>query len=460
MNLYIKKLETILFYTLIFFIPLQTRKLIHAWWDTEFNEYLSVFVYVTDIIVFTLLFFWLTRTWVLRGSDSPSSKRGLAPLVVFGGVLFVIAAVSLVNADTRGVGFYQLVKLGEFLLLFFYICFNIKNYDFGKIAGVFVASGVLQSLWAGAQFFAQSDFGLKILGESPLASDLPYVANFFVGSVKVIRAYGGFPHPNVLAAFLITSLFLVYWLFLKRGETRFQVFVSFSRLRSNVFLAAALFILLFGLVVTFSRVAIGVYVVGTLAFLGLLVLHRNLREHYEAEVVNLLTIIIACTVILIATFSPYLFARFQLDSREEAVTHRVEYAEQASGQIRGHVLFGVGIGNFIPTFKESLAGEAEGFYQPVHNIYLLIASEMGIAGLAIVISFLTYLFYRGFKAFRSTRDQEKQLLFIVYSLLFTTFLIMAFFDHFFWTLQQGRLMFWIVLGLFAGLVVPITQKEN
>ena len=37
------------------------------------------------------------------------------------------------------------------------------------------------------------------------------------------------------------------------------------------------------------------------------------------------------------------------------------------------------------------------------------------------------------------------LLFIIFCFLF-----IAFFDHFFWILQQGQLMFWLVLGMLAS----------
>jgi len=43
--------------------------------------------------------------------------------------------------------------------------------------------------------------------------------------------------------------------------------------------------------------------------------------------------------------------------------------------------------------------------------------------------------------------------------IFISFLFIGLFDHYFWTLQQGRLIFWLVLG-FMLLSSNIISKEN
>ena len=86
-------------------------------------------------------------------------------------------------------------------------------------------------------------------------------------------------------------------------------------------------------------------------------------------------------------------------------------------------------------------------HQPVHNIYLLIASETGLIGLILFLVFI-------FQLFRKIIGQEYFLLLIVFSFLF-----IGLFDHFFWTLQQGQLMFWLTLGIMgAGCPHSLTDK--
>jgi len=80
-------------------------------------------------------------------------------------------------------------------------------------------------------------------------------------------------------------------------------------------------------------------------------------------------------------------------------------------------------------------------HQPVHNVYLLISSEVGLLGLIVFLIFL----YQLLKRFKK---QNSVLFIIVICIIFVSL-----FDHFFWTLQQGQLMFWLILGLMTHLTV-------
>jgi len=78
----------------------------------------------------------------------------------------------------------------------------------------------------------------------------------------------------------------------------------------------------------------------------------------------------------------------------------------------------------------------------ISDLFLLIASEIGILGLIFFILFLIQvIFYKiktlGFKKIISNS----------FLLLFLSFLVLGLIDHYFWTIQQSRLLFWFVLGL-------------
>ena len=76
-------------------------------------------------------------------------------------------------------------------------------------------------------------------------------------------------------------------------------------------------------------------------------------------------------------------------------------------------------------------------HQPVHNIYLLIAAETGLLGLMAFLFFLYLLI-------------KKKPRLTIFCLLLVSFLIIGLFDHFFWTLQQGQMVFWLILGIIAA----------
>jgi O-antigen ligase len=134
--------------------------------------------------------------------------------------------------------------------------------------------------------------------------------------------------------------------------------------------------------------------------------------------------------------------------------------------IKSSPFFGIGEGNFVWRLAEHQGSlraanliykldvpETEilqntvpdWLFQPVHNIYLLIASENGIFAALFFLAFLAMIFY---PAIDSLRNGE--VIFILY-LMFLSFCIISLTDHFFWTLQQGRLMFWLAAGILSGL---------
>jgi len=100
---------------------------------------------------------------------------------------------------------------------------------------------------------------------------------------------------------------------------------------------------------------------------------------------------------------------------------------------------GVGLGNFIPNLltKNNLYPASPFLYfQPVHNIYLLIASELGIIG---VLAFF-WLITTALK--QSLGKRSKALVFALLGVF-----IIGIVDHYWLTLQQTRLLFAALLGL-------------
>jgi O-antigen ligase len=88
------------------------------------------------------------------------------------------------------------------------------------------------------------------------------------------------------------------------------------------------------------------------------------------------------------------------------------------------------------------------YYQPVHNIYLLILAELGVFGILFFSLILILIFWPVWRRLKSWRDVltlklEKIILF--FSLLVILFI--SLFDHYFWTIYFGLMIFWLVLGL-------------
>lgn len=449
----ILKLEKIFFYFFLFCLPFETRLILKKWGE-EFNEWNSAFLYLTDLLILAILFLWFFRAVASRTMNVKMQKMNIVA-----GIFFLLAGLSLLGAKNLGLGIYQLIKLAEFLTLFFYLKNNFRElFNLERICQVLLSSAFFQALVGICQFASQRSLGLKILGESPLGPNIEGVAKIVVSGVKMIRVYGTFPHPNILAAFLLFSLFCFYFLYLKSKET------SFSTKLASILIFT---IIVFGLFLTFSRTFIILFISFSIFLFLYLLFRKELYRLYHKKTTMLCAVFLFAVVLCVIPMQKELHSRFVTGGADAAINLRYFYNFISFSIIRENPFFGSGLGNFVwrlQDFQGSLraanliykldAPETQvipyrapsWLFQPVHNIFLLIGAELGVAGLLFFLIFLFFLVWPAIKALR-----ENNLFFIFY-LLFFSFLAVFLVDHFFWTLQQGRLMFWVLAGILASRV--------
>lgn len=435
-------IEKAIFYVLIFSIPFQTRLVLRSWGlkpdglahiGIGFNEWNAAFLYFTDLLIIALLLLWFLRQFHFYDISQKwdSHKKSIFSKYDWFLIGFlVISAISIKNAINPALGFYQLIKLLEFSLLYFYVKSNFNAvFNLATAFFVFLASGIFQAILSIFQYIRQSDLGLRFLGETVLNPDLFNVATFLVNGEKIMRSYGTTPHPNVLAFILFISVFILYF-----GFTCDRKFI---RNIQNYIGLSIYGILLFGFFFTFSRIIIFVWLV------GFILLIKKLSKRI---IITTLAIVVLFSVL----FWPEVLARLYVSPQEEAVSLRNFYNQIA---FQEKPFFGVGLGNFVNWLKEENPGLAPNFYQPVHNIYLLIFSETGVLGLTAFLLFYFFLIknYLSFKLNRLFYHNDislyhRNLLFAV----FISLLFFGLFDHFLLTLQQGSILFWLIAGLLAA----------
>lgn len=421
--------EKIIFYLLVFCLPLQARHIFYSF-GQGFNEWLSLSLFATDLLVLALLWLWFCRSGKKLFNQERGSFSWQKPetwLVIF----LLISLSSIALADNKWLGFYSWLKLVELAGLFLYIKNNVdKVFDLKIFWKTYIAGALLQSLIAIAQFFKQQSLGLKYFGESPLSPSIDGVAKIVVDGAKIIRAYGLTPHPNILAAILIIAIFGLAWLFLQRNSKKdFYLFsISFA-------------IILLALFFTFSR---SVIIAGGAFFVAWLFSLWRKKEFRQKAIFVFLLLIIGYTS-LVAYYWPLYASRFSTDNliNSQSANLRVYYNQVAIDSISSNPLLGVGQGNFVNNFSQDYSSLESWVFQPVHNIYLLIASETGFIGLSL-FSFFMFLIFRG--VLKNKRlAMENCFLYI-----FCFILLIGLADHFWWDLQQGQILFWLMLGLLAN----------
>lgn len=471
----LQKLEQYLFYLLLFSIPFQTRKIL--WYDGwRFNEWQSVSMYATDLLLVTLFLFWVVSNYsaisyyVLRimyygKSFKPLilNTRYLIQKSDFYLIAFlVISAVSVKNSSSLVVSWFQWLKLLEFVLFYFYL----SRYAFAKF-GLFssfltiIMAGLFQAFIAITQLVRQSSIGLRYLGESVINIDFSGVASFYLSDgEKFIRAYGTTPHPNVLASFLLLAIFAFYFVYLysrlhSEHSPSADTWDVKSRwdhvpLRDKTMLVFY-GVILFAFFATFSRVVIFIWFM-SFCFRSAIV--RSFR-HYRLvfgtkdgrKRITALLLVSLCVIVLFSSlYLDEIISRVSIDKNDQSFELRVFYNKEALGVGAGVNLFGVGIGNFVGWLIERHPYLPHYAYQPAHNIYLLIYSETGIFGLSALMLFLAFLVGDFIKRTGLKKAYHLSGLVLLGSMLF-----IGFFDHLFWTLQQGRLIFWSGLGILTYL---------
>jgi O-antigen ligase len=432
------KLEKALFYIFIFLIPFQIRFFLFS----ANNEWNSIFVYLGDIIFFLVFLLFLNR---IKRKRFYFSKKSLFLLI-----FVLIAFISIFVSSATKISAFRWIKLVEFIILYTYIRKSIEFLRINKILSILVYSGVLQSILAIAQFIKQGSIGIKFIEAGVFSPNSPGVANFILDGNRILRSYGSFTHPNVLAGFLILAIFAFYTIWLRKP----MGLIGYIGLIG----------LIAGLFLTFSRAAILVFMATSLMmFLFEFFKLRNL-EHTEQrlndgkKLMKLFGLVFVSCVLVVIVLLPYIKARvFATSIEEQAVDLRFFYNKIAAQIIKEKPILGIGIGNFVnyshnyPVFLRAATKMVSGdinqipdwIFQPEHNIYLLIASEMGILGLLVFIGFIgiTYLAGRRVGPISLIRRIGPM------GFVFIGFLIIGLVDHYFWTLQAGGMMFWLALAL-------------
>lgn len=130
-----------------------------------------------------------------------------------------------------------------------------------------------------------------------------------------------------------------------------------------------------------------------------------------------------------------------------SVEERASLTDAAWSLIRRRPVLGVGLGGFATAMYDLLAGEV-GYpiYQPVHNVMLLAAAELGVLGgvswLALVIAPWVALWRR-----RKTVRMTGWLAGL--SAAMAALALVSLIDAYTWASHQGRLLHWTILGLWA-----------
>jgi len=397
--------EKFLFYILIVSIPFQTRVFLYG----DKTSWGSIFLYFTDLIIFSLFLIWFFK----KNYKNIKIEKYDWFLIGF----LTLSVLSFFYSNDLKFTALKIIKLIEFIWLYFYF----KNYSIKTISFPIILSALFQTFIAISQFLYQHSLGLKILGEPILNPYLSGVAKIVTIDETLIRGYGTMPHPNVLAAFLLIAIVILLWIHFSKNDDQ----INKDLIYLFIFITLSL-----GIILTFSRTALFLWIL--INFLFIVLKFKN----YPIKSIILTITIILFSITAFYLFSPEIKARIKINPNEQAVSQRILYSNIALNIIKNNWLKGISIGNYVNYVKNNFLNLQSWQYEPTHNIFLLIGSETGIFGIALFLIFL-------FKKFTTQKILCDPLKMSIISII----LFFGLFDHFFWTLQSGNLMLWLLLGI-------------
>ena len=268
---------------------------------------------------------------------------------------------------------------------------------------------------------------------APLGLNWPGVLNGTTAGASVVqlldgtrwlRAYGSLPHPNILGGFAFVFLAFTIAIYLLSAKPH-PLLVVLSSL--GVIL----------LLLTFSRSA-------WLAFAAFALVLGLQFPRFERK--RLVILLVACMggllLVLIPGWHLMLGRVGNSSSQTEAfsILGRTWLTQESWLFIRERPFTGLGMSAFIL----ELAFRAGYGYiiEPVHNIPLLITSELGLFG-SILLGGLTFTVARG--AVSAGRKET-----VIFAAVLVGLGVIAMVDHYLWTLAPCRMFVGLILGVFAG----------
>jgi O-antigen ligase len=331
-------------YLFIFLLPWQTRLILREGSLNGYWEYGTISIYATEIFLWVI--FILTAAWWIINkfkdknfATEENFLRTKKSVFIYLFIFIIWSFISFFWADSKILAVYVWHWFAEAAGLF--LILRVKRFNIAKLVWAFVFSALIQAGLGIWQFLSQTTFASKWLGiamHNPAISGTVVVETAFR---RWLRAYGGLPHPNILAGFLAIAMFLIFWLYQKTNY-------GFKKL----ILPAIFSILSLGLFATFSKSVILSFLAALILLWFAFFIFRQSRKP-KIDLLKFTLIFLVIAGIFTIIFWEPVETRISGVARLEvkSSTERLDYFDQAWELIKNHPFLGVVIILWLCTTK-------------------------------------------------------------------------------------------------------------
>lgn len=302
------------------------------------------------------------------------------------------------------------------------------------LAGI-AFSGLIQAFLAIEQFLQQRIVASTALGVASHQAGQLGASVIETFDERWLRAYGTFPHPNVLGFFLAIAILATIGLAFIAPRKEYRGLTLFLP-----FLAAGMFF-------TLSRSAIFSQITGLSLFMSSFFTDKPAR-HNALRVVGAVSVVVITIASLALIFRDPVTARITGEGRLEAqsTTERISSAQDAiTTYTTNNPIFGVGPGQMQYSLAKANPERQPWQQQNAHVVPLLVLVETGAAGLLFYGAFAIMVLFAAFK-YKTKLDESTSVRSAIIGLWITCLAAMLF-DHFLWSLWSGVLVFFMAAGI-------------
>ena len=332
-------------------------------------------IWIVDFPLLILLFKYILKE-VKFNKPIPVGKNFKILLFIF----IAWQALTIFNAIDYQSVLFQLVKDLRYFMIFLFLTLFMNNEPkkLHFVIMVLFFALFFQNIWAVLQFIKQSTFNLSILGETPVEGvNLDILDNytgmsFTMFGLKFGKYISGFTGSSYLLARENLLLFPLF----------FSMYLSGCYLVNRYIHFIGIFLIILSLFFGFSKGA------WAAAFFSIMIIVFYEIKYNKLEKWKILFgIIISASIV--AIFGKLLYLRIFKTNLSSSLDSRFLLNSFGIERFIEHPFMGVGANNIWIYFQEYL-----GVSTTVHNLYILILSEIGIIGLIVFIFIMFTIIYK------------------------------------------------------------------